>query len=111
MKPATIMFGLLIGLTHVVPAAACHRFSQWFYPTPQRCGTTTPRMARLVYARPPSPPDLHPVLAPAPVSVERRVSIPLPSLNDITWGGAMDTELELSLQRQKALRQLSLPAE
>jgi hypothetical protein len=25
-----------------------------------------------------------------------------------TWGGAMDTELELALQRQKAIRQLTL---
>ena len=24
----------------------------------------------------------------------------------VTWGGAMDTELELELQRQKALRKL-----
>lgn len=26
---------------------------------------------------------------------------------NITWGGAMDTELELELQRQKAIRQLT----
>jgi len=29
------------------------------------------------------------------------------SKESIEWGGAMDTELELSMQRQKAIRQLT----
>lgn len=29
-------------------------------------------------------------------------------MSDINWGGTLDTELELALQRQKAIRQLTL---
>lgn len=104
MKPAPIIIGLLIGLAHVVPATACHRFSVWRYPTPQRCSVA--RVARVVYARPSRPPVLRPVLAPTPVNVERVVPIPLPDMS-AQWGGAYDTELELSLQRLKAIRQLT----
>ena len=92
------MIGLLLGLAYV-PAEA-HCFSQWNYPYPQRCG---------VYARTNHPPrDIYRRDA-RPVSPINDIGIPLPDMNraNITWGGAMDTELELELQRQKAIRQLT----
>lgn len=30
----------LAALIAAQPAAACHRFSRWYYPYPQRCSTT-----------------------------------------------------------------------
>jgi len=96
-SPPVMVVGVLLGALFAQPSAACHRFRVWNYPTPQRCDTHAtyrPAILHRVDSHPPvdnSPPD-----------------IPLPSLNDITWGGAMDSELELSLQRQKAIRQLTL---
>jgi hypothetical protein len=106
VKPTAAMLGLLIGLVHVVPATACHRFARWYYPTPQRCGV----FPRMVSPRPPRAPVLHPILAHGADDIRSVVSIPLPDMS-ANWGGAYDTELELSLQRQKAIRQLVLPAE
>ena len=106
MKRAAFIVGLLIGLTHAVPATACHRFARWYYPTPQRCGVGhVVRMARVVSPRPSSAPVLPPVLAHTADDIRDVVPIPLPDMS-ATWGGAYDTELELSLQRQKAIKQL-----
>ena len=95
---------VLLGVTYAVPAAACHRFSRWYYPTPQRCSVE--RVAYVARSRPSNTHVLSPVLAHAADDIRRVVPIPLPDMN-ATWGGAMDTELELSLQRQKAIRQLA----
>jgi hypothetical protein len=84
---------LLAGLTYAVPATACHRFSRWYYPTPQRCSTSSVvhvQISRVV----------------RPHVADSGVPIPLPDMS-ATWGGAMDSELELSMQRQKAIRQLT----
>ncbi len=107
MKRALPML-LLIGLSHASPATACHRFKVWRYPTPQRCSVGATR----VEIRPHVPTrragneraDIHNI---QPDVAPIELGIPLPNMNDITWGGAMDSELELSLQRQKAIRQLS----
>lgn len=106
MKRATFIVGLLMGLTYAVPATACHRFARWYYPTPQRCGVGhVYRVARVVSPRPSSAPVLPPVLAHDADDIRSVVSIPLPDMS-ANWGGAYDTELELSLQRQKAIKQL-----
>lgn len=61
--------------------AACHKFSVWKYPWPQRCKVTAL-----------APPTIRSrariaVVLPAPRE------IPLPSLIDIEWGHAPDDEL------------------
>jgi hypothetical protein len=98
---------LLMGLTYAVPATACHRFARWYYPTPQRCSVVP--MARMARSRPPSAPSVLPSVPPVPNDSGRVVPIPLPDMSkeSIEWGGAMDSELELSMQRQKAIRQLT----
>lgn len=103
MKPTAAMLGLLIGLVHVVPATACHRFARWYYPTPQRCGVA--KVYRVAYARPREV-VLPRVLPPDRNDRDSVVDIPLPDMSAV-WGGAMDSELELSMQRQKAIRQLT----
>ena len=99
---------LLLGVTYAVPATACHRFKVWRYPTPQRCSVWANKVATYphVPARRASNEraDIHSIQSNvAPIEL----GIPLPNMNDITWGGAMDSELELSLQRQKAIRSLT----
>lgn len=90
---------LLFAALYPQPAEACHRFSRWYYPEPQRCkGGVKHDLVYRVYTDPPTP-------APPPAPVERKVDIPLPDM-DAQWGGAMDTELDLQMQRQKALRAL-----
>ena len=107
MKRTALIVGLLIGLTHAVPATACHRFARWYYPTPQRCGMEhVYRVARVVSPRPSRPPVLPVVLAHDVDDSRSVVPIPLPDMS-AQWGGAYDTELELSLQRLKAIRQLT----
>lgn len=96
-SPPVMVVGVLLGALFVQPSAACHRFRVWNYPTPQRCGVT-----HVAYR----PAVLHRVDSHS-IDNSKPPDIPLPSLNDIIWGGAMDTELELSLQRQKAIRQLT----
>ena len=94
-----------MGLTYAVPADAhCYRF--WFYKTPQRCDVA--KVYRVAYAGPRAVVLPH-VLPPDHNDRGSVVPIPLPDMSkeSIEWGGAMDTELELSLQRQKAIRQLT----
>lgn len=101
-SPPVMVAGVLLGALFAQPSAACHRFRVWNYPTPQRCGVTHESK---VY----HPAILHHVASLPPTAVVVP-DIPLPDMS-ATWGGVMDSELELSLQRQKAIRQLSLPAE
>lgn len=68
-------------------AYACHKFSRWRYPWPQSCRTV------IAYV-------------PKPVARPVVLDIPIPDLS-ADWGGTMDTELELQLQRQKAIRRLT----
>jgi hypothetical protein len=92
MKPAIMIGVLLCGVSSV--EAHCYR--QWYYPWPQDCGTrhrTYIHPATFVRFVPPLPPT-------------SPKDIPLPDMS-AQWGGSMDTELELSLQRLKALRQLT----
>jgi hypothetical protein len=89
---------LLAGVSYAPMSADARCYTIWRYPEPQDCGTHYHVHTRTMAILLPSPP-LPPV---NPVS-----GIPLPDMN-ATWGGAMDTELELSLQRQKAIRQLTL---
>jgi hypothetical protein len=78
-----------------LPAQA-HCFSKWYYNFPQHCGITYVQPKHMAYAVIPSP----------PIPPARDIDISLPDLTNITWGGAMDTELELQMQRQKALHKL-----
>jgi hypothetical protein len=89
---------LLIGLTYAVPATACHRFARWYYPTPQRCS--------VAYARLPRAAVVHSVLRLPDPPPTRGLDIPLPDMS-AQWGGVMDTELELSMQRQRAIKLLT----
>jgi hypothetical protein len=89
----------LFALLYPQPAGA-HCYSRWYYPYPQHCGGVYNRvgikhdLVYRIYNDPPLPPEPQPTL-----------NFPLPDMN-ATWGGAMDSELELEMQRQKALRLL-----
>src|SRR4029077_14167312 len=98
MKFSPIMLaGVIYATTALAADARCYRY--WYYPTPQKCGG--------IYLRTHHH-DPVAVRAGAGASVPAsHPDIPLPDMS-ATWGGAMDTELELSLQRQKAIRQLTL---
>jgi hypothetical protein len=89
-----VKFTPIIGvvLTLWVSPASAHCYSVWRYPYPQHCGGVYTRTTAVRHA------VAHPV--------EVRYDIPLPDMS-ATWGGAIDSELELSLQRQKAIRQLT----
>jgi hypothetical protein len=65
MKAVVIAAALLLIAS---PASACHRFSRWSYPWPQRCGVAPgqgPRIARVV-AGEVEPPKSEPAPAPLP---------------------------------------------
>ena len=92
----------LLALTFYPRPAEAHCYSRWYYPYPQHCGGIYNRVGvkhDLVYRQFVDPP-----LPPEPQHAED--AIPLPNMN-ATWGGAMDSELELQMQRQGALRKLS----
>lgn len=86
-----------------VSHADAHCYSIWNYPQPQNCGTKgiharTTRPRTVVLSSVPSP----------PIRVrDDGPDIPIPDLS-ADWGGTLETELELSLQRQKAIRQLTV---
>jgi hypothetical protein len=91
----------LVLLLGVSPANA-HCYSTWKYPWPQHCGGVYARTKTAYRGS-----AMVPVPSPRPVSVTASdQDIILPNLNNVTWGGAMDTELELEMQRQAALRKL-----
>ena len=95
-----VMLGVVYAATSMGAEARC--YSRWYYPYPQHCAA-----AHGVYARTTRPRAivLRPVsITPADVPVR---DIPLPDMS-ADWGGTMDTELELALQRQKAIRKLTL---
>jgi hypothetical protein len=59
------------------PVEACHRFSVWKYPYPQRCAVTPERVWHVEFVLPDADP-----LPPQP---KPEVDIPLPSLEDMVF--------------------------
>jgi hypothetical protein len=104
MKLAVIFWGVIYAATSTPIGAEARCYSRWYYPYPQHCAA-----AHGVYARTTRPREtvLRIVYRPVSSVPDRVPEIPLPDMS-ATWGGAMDTELELALQRQKAIRQLTL---
>jgi hypothetical protein len=74
----------LLLLTLVEPASACHRFSRWRYPWPQRCN--------VVVVLPPSAPETVP-----------QPEIPLPDLTPIGKGEEADEATRARLLLRAAL--------
>ena len=97
-----VMLGVVYAATSMPAEARC--YSRWYYPYPQNCS----RVAG-VYARTTRPREavLRVVLPPVADVHDNVPDIPLPDMS-ANWGGALDTELELALQRQKAIPQLTL---
>jgi hypothetical protein len=96
MKSA-IMVGVL--LSWVTTPAEAHCYRVWRYPYPQHCRAYA--YAPFIHL-----PRAHIYPAVLPHTHAALVDIPLPDMS-AQWGGAMDTQLELSLQRLKVLRQLT----
>ena len=90
----------MAGCDNGLASSHCHRYSYWAYKIPQTCTTHG------VYARTRPSVGRRPGSAAAAAYVAPS-DIPLPDLKVITWGGEMDTELELQLQRLKAIRSLN----
>jgi hypothetical protein len=79
------------------PAQACHRFSVWKFPFPQRCAVTPERVWHVEFVLPDADP-----LPPQP---KPEVDIPLPSLEDMVFppdatGDAGDKLKGIGLLRQ-----------
>jgi hypothetical protein len=74
----------LLLLTLVEPAPACHRFSRWNYPWPQRC-------------------SVRPVSPAAAVDKLPRPEFPLPDLTPIGKGGEADEDMRARLLLRAAL--------
>jgi hypothetical protein len=108
-----VTLGMLLLLTlHPQPAAACHHFSRWYYPTPQRCGYSPIGRGNELKTHQvgvrlslPAPKKNYYVEVTSPTN-----DFPLPDLNG-TWQTALSTQQELELweemQRHKALLLLS----
>jgi hypothetical protein len=78
---------VLIPLVFVSPAsAACHRFSVWHYPTPQRCHG--------MYRADVSPSGGKSGTRTARAQVLPPAYLPLPALDDIDWGKAAQLDDE-----------------
>lgn len=62
LKIAIFAFGIF----ETTPADACHRFSRWYYPYPQRCSVVTPnnRIWYVEITKPPSDPTLESIYPP-----------------------------------------------
>jgi len=89
-------FLLSLGATN---AEACHRFSRWYYPYPQRCDTR-PLKHDLVYRVTSDPPS---VLPPAKEEEDPPDEIPIPDMAAV-WEPQSDfKELQEGLERKKAL--------
>lgn len=88
-------------------AEACHRFSRWYYPYPQRCSVSSHQVRLAAYTPDVQPPprmiDPSPepkppiVIEVAPVSVPEFVLPSLDDWNDIQHEAAM-TKLRLEMQ-------------
>jgi hypothetical protein len=91
------MVGVVYAATAMPAEARCYKY--WYYPTPQKCGG--------IYFRANNHATMVASPRPSPIPPARDPDIPLPDMS-ADWGGMMDTELELALQRQKAIRQLTL---
>ena len=99
MRPAIII--ALLGVAQ--PAhAACHKFSVWRYPWPQRCEAAAHDAPKLV---------AHSSVPYPPRPADHVGDIPLPDLSGV-WMQPLDTpetlELYGQIQRLKALRQITL---
>jgi hypothetical protein len=76
------------------PAEACHRFSVWKYPWPQRCGLAPTTIARHAARR--AAPKL--IFPPS-----QEVAIPLPTLEAIDWGAVADDDARGRLELKAIL--------
>jgi hypothetical protein len=88
---------MLIALLLATPAQACHRFSVWKYPYPQRCAVAPERVWHVEFVLPDADP-----LPPQP---KPEVDIPLPSLEGMEFppdatGEAGDRLKGIGLLRQ-----------
>lgn len=87
-----LVFLISMGATN---AEACHRFSRWYYPFPQRCDTRFLKHD-LVYRVSDHAPPVRPDIKPDPDT-----EIPLPDMAAV-WTGD-NKELQEELDRRKAL--------
>jgi hypothetical protein len=71
MRNKVALFAGLICALGASDAQACHRFSRWYYPWRQQCGTTAYRP--IAYKRVYEPPQL-------PAPPVKDIEIPLPDL-------------------------------
>ena len=97
---STIIMGVVYAASITAAAqplpADARCFKYWYYNYPQNCGG--------VYFR--THHDSAVVVRTVNAAVPPVSDIPLPDMS-ANWGGAMDTELELEMQRQRAIKQLA----
>jgi hypothetical protein len=72
MRSKIALTCLLIGAQ---PAEACHRFSQWYYPYPQRCSTST----KVAYVADKEPAKIIPDVFP-PIKPDEAIVVTIPQV-------------------------------
>jgi hypothetical protein len=92
-----VLVGALLLSLGATDAEACHRFSRWYYPYPQRCDTR-PLKHDLVYRVTGDPPS---VLPPIKEDADSEPDIPIPDMAAVWTGDNKD--LQEGLERKKAL--------
>jgi hypothetical protein len=91
-----VLIGAFLASLGATDAEACHRFSRWYYPYPQRCDTR-PLRHDLVYRVPADEPPAPPT-KPDP---DPEYDIPLPDMA-AEWVND-NKDLQEELERKKAL--------
>lgn len=90
-----VLIGIFLVSFGTTANAACHRYSKWYYPWPQKCKATT-QAAYEPVARLPVIPPLPPVFD------KDKEDIPLPDLTAV-GSEEINKELQEELERRRAL--------
>ena len=101
---ATVSLCLAWLIMHPQPAAACHKFSRWYYPYPQHCGVTHARLSHIRVLS--NSYTVHSI-----ANNHNVEGLLLPTLDDnLAWDMPLETPVQLELyqgmQRQRALIKL-----
>jgi hypothetical protein len=90
---------LVLLATPAHPDAACHHYSVWHFPFPQRCNLVAEKPRHVVGMVTPKPAPPLPLLA-----LVQEPDIPLPPLALVDWGGCPDNLRERLINKGAMMR-------